>query len=92
MTQKTNINLHQIRGKRTFRNTEPAYDVRTIGTDIGGGHYELRGFDDSGVEYFDSLLDKGIWSIGFETKTGRIIASLGSEMYCNPDYTCLWLR
>jgi hypothetical protein len=50
------------------------------------------GFDDSGVEYYDALLNKSIWSIGFETKTGRIIASLSSDLYCHPDYTCLWLR
>jgi hypothetical protein len=92
MTQKTNINLHQIRSKRTFRNSEPAYDETTIGTPLGYGKYELRGFDDSGVEYFDSKLDRGIWSIGFETKTGRIIASLTSDLYGHPDYTCLWLR
>lgn len=92
MTQTTNINLHQIRGKRTSRNGEPAYDVTMIGTSLGGGKYELIGFDDSGVEYFDGLLRKSIWSIGFETKTGRIIASLSSDLYGHPDYTCLWLR
>jgi hypothetical protein len=87
-----NFNLHQIRSKRTFRTGEPAYDVRTIGTDIGDGKYELRGFDDSGVEYFDSLLDRGIWSIGLEHGTGKIIASHESDLYMNPDYECLWLR
>lgn len=92
MTQTTNINLHRIRSKRTFRNNEPAYDVTAIGTSLGGGKYELEGFDDSGVEYYDALLNKSIWSIGFEHKTGRIIASLGSDMYCHPNFTCLWLR
>lgn len=88
----TNINLHQIRSKRTFRNAEPAYNVRTIGIDIGNGYYELRGYDDSGVEYFDAELNRGIWSIGLRQSDSKIIASLNSDLYGNPNYTCLWLR
>ena len=88
-----NINLSILQKFKTQRNDEPAYDVRKIGVDIGGGRFELIGFDDTGVDYFDGLSDHGIWSIGQENKApGRIIASLRSEFYQNPDFYCLWLR
>src|SRR5271165_6698798 len=97
------IKLSAIRGLREFRQGEPAYDVRKIGTPVSneslnlktqflaiapwaaatalnsGPYFELQGFDDSGVDYFDSLARNGqgagVWSIGQHNKTGRIIAS-----------------
>lgn len=89
---RKNIHLNKIQSQREFRDSEPAYDVRKIGTDLGGGKYELQGFDDSGVEYFDGQLDRGIWSIGVHRQTGDIIASLQADLYCHPDFECIWLR
>jgi hypothetical protein len=94
------VNLRSIRQKREFRHGNPGYDVRKIGTPVsneslnlnGGPYFELRGFDDNGVEYFDSESGHGVWSIGQHIKTGKIIASLGSDLYGNPDYKCIWLR
>jgi hypothetical protein len=33
-----------------------------------------------------------IWSIGRRLSDGAIHASLGTDLYLNPDYDCLWLR
>jgi hypothetical protein len=62
---------------------------------IGSGDYfELRGFDDSGVEYWDSQTKRkrSIWSIGKHKETGKIIASYSSDLYGDDRYECIWLR
>lgn len=87
-----NINILKIRSKREFRNGEPAYDVRKIGKPIGDRFYfELDGFDDSGVLYFDGVSDRTVQSIGQRLSDGKIIASLLPDLYGHPDFKCIWL-
>lgn len=95
------INIQRIRRKRTMRHGEPAYDMKDIGTPIippgetFNGQFQLRGFDDSGVDYFDTTTDgrqHSIMSIGVRKSDGAIIASIFSNLYCHPDYECIWLR
>lgn len=85
------INVGKIKSKKGYRQGDKAYDVNDIGTALGNGRWELRGYDDSGVDYFDGKNGHGIWSIGL-AKDGKIIASLSAEFYMHPDYECLWLR
>lgn len=98
--QNKNINIRRIRSKRTTRNDEPAYNVLQIGTPWVPGKYELKGFDDSGVDYFASDIDRSIQSIGvhktlvssFDNSKPMIVASIHSDLYMNPSYECIWLR
>jgi hypothetical protein len=98
MALHKHISIQRIRRKRTIRRGEPAYDVDAIGTQVipeGGkffGHYQLRGFDDSGVDYWDSVTERSIMSIGRRLSDNAIIASLTSDLYMHPEYECLWLR
>lgn len=60
-----------------------------------GKFYEVSGVfrgQDSGVDYCDAKLEEWIWTIGKHKVTRKIYASLGSELYQNPDIECLWLR
>jgi hypothetical protein len=56
-TYLKNIHIQRIRSKRTTFQGEPAYDVREIGVLLvecqTPFYFELRGFDDNGVLYFD---------------------------------------
>lgn len=85
------INLDSIRTFQTMKDGEPAYDVSQIGEALGPLYYRLRGFDDSGVVYFDSVTNRRILSIGRHNETGDIIASTRADMYQNPQFECLWL-
>ena len=87
------IHLAKIRPFRETRNGEPAYDVQKIGTQIEGDrfYFVLNGFDDSGIQYFDSASGHNIQSIGHRKEDGAIIASLLPDMYGHPDYECIWL-
>ena len=86
------INLMAIIGYREYWRGNQAYDVRKIGFSLENGQFELNGFDDSGVEYFDSGKNRGIFSIGQEEETGKIVASFSGEFYQRPGWKCLWLR
>lgn len=95
------INIDKIRAFQTLRRGEPAYDMKNIGTPIippgecFNGQYQLRGFDDSGVDYFDSTSDgrkHSIMSIGIRKSDNAIIASLYTDLYGNTNYKCIWLR
>jgi hypothetical protein len=101
-----NINLRSISRLQEIYRNEPAYDVRKIGTPLSqetrsllklyhGPYFELRGFDDNGVNYFDSESDRGVWSIGRHKKTGLIVASLTSDLYqthSDSEWDSIWLR
>ena len=49
-------------------------------------------WDNSGVDYCDSVRECYIWSIGRRYNDGKIIASSASDLYQNPDFECIWLR
>jgi len=68
-----------------------AIDVRTIGTVIAPGKFEIIEFQDD-MDYCDGGEEQWIWSIGKELATGKIIASTASDLYRNPKYECLFLR
>jgi hypothetical protein len=85
------INIEAIRQKRTRHNGEPAYDVQDIGKKLGPWTFELDGFDDSGVLYFDSDTNRVIQSIGERFEDCKIIASLLPDLYGNQEYKCIWL-
>jgi hypothetical protein len=92
-----NIHIQRIRSKRTVFQGEPAYDVREIGEPLGKYtsdvpiYFELRGFDDNGVVYFDRVSQRRIQSIGVRKSDGKIIASLMADLYGLPEYDCIWL-
>jgi hypothetical protein len=95
------INLEKILEFRKTRRGEPGYDMKDIATPIikegetFDGYYQLRGFDDSGVDYFDTTSDgrqHSIGSIGRRLSDNAIIASLWGDLYQHPDYECIWLR
>jgi hypothetical protein len=98
MPKNKNINIRRIRHKRTTRNGEPAYNCLEIGIPWIPGKYELKGFDDSGVDYFDPSFS--ITSIGvhkwlkssFFPDQPMIVASIAPDLYENPKYDCIWLR
>ena len=91
MNHLKNIHIQRIRNKRTTFQGDLAYDVREIGTQIGPYYFELRGFDDNGMVYFDGLTNRRIQSIGVRMEDGKIIASLMDDLYGLPDYECIWL-
>lgn len=70
-----------------------AIDVRSIGTEVRPGVFELRpgSFKDD-VDYFDGEKEHWIWSIGVHESTGKTYASVTSEFYEDSAYRCLWLR
>jgi hypothetical protein len=55
------------------------------------GYYVL-GQVVEGKDYCDAKSEAWIWSIGQRKKDGKILASLNSDLYQNPEFECLWLR
>ena len=45
-----------------------------------------------GMDYCNASTEVWIWSIGRHRKTGKILASHGTNFYSHPSYECLWLR
>lgn len=46
----------------------------------------------SDLDFCDSSTESWIWSVGRRKSDGMILASLGADLYQNPDFECLWLR
>lgn len=88
---REDFNLNTIIPKREKDGNDFFYDVFNIGKQIDERHFELEGFDDSGVEYLAGDIGR-IWSIGLRLSDQKIIASLDSDLYQNREYVCLWLR
>lgn len=44
------------------------------------------------IDYCDSEKQTWIWSIGRRKSDGKILASMVTDLYENPDFECLWLR
>lgn len=55
------------------------------------GYYVLPNFID-GKDYCDLKLEKWIWSIGYHLIKKEYHASLGTDLYENNEYKCVWLR
>jgi hypothetical protein len=66
-----------------------AVDIGTCPTE--GAYYLLEKFEDD-KDYFDSVREAWIWSIGRRRSDGKIIASRSSDLYQNDEYECLFLR
>jgi len=49
-------------------------------------------WDDSGVDYCDSIREAWIWSIGRRYSDGVILADTSGIFYQNNNFQCLWLR
>lgn len=66
-------------------------DVNDIGYEVENGVFKLNKFiKDS--NYFDSVNNRNIFSIGRSLSTGEIFASYDTRYYNNDDYDTLYLR
>ncbi len=68
-----------------------ALDVLQEGHEISDGLYLLRRFVD-GRDYCDPKREWWIWSIGRNVFDGRIMASVDTRFYQDPNWDCLFLR
>lgn len=66
-------------------------DVRTVGTYVSDGLFELPTYVD-GADYADARDERWIWSIGKSDMDGRIFAATDDRFYLCPGWECIFLR
>jgi len=81
--------------------TEPTIDISKHIISIGPADNPTR----IGIWYYIDLTEQDIdgkelifgehariWSVGVSETTGKVYASLDSDLYMKPGYKCIWLR
>jgi hypothetical protein len=71
--------------------TGDAIDVRSVGTEVEPGVFEISAFVDE-CDYCDAEKEQWIWSVGRRRSDGRIFAAVDARFYATGVFECLWLR
>jgi hypothetical protein len=69
-----------------------AIDLRNCERDADGSYVIPASWFQVDADYCDTRSETWIWSIGYNTETGKILGSVGDRFMHEPGWDCVWLR